>query len=195
MEPVTISEAARRLGVSRKTVHRRIDAGELVTVETPDGRRVVMPDAPAAHTPHTPAHVPARDGAQATDSSLRPDSVQDDSADHGFHADSTVADARVGIPDPQVADLRARLERAEQRIDQLLDITQEQNQTIQAQTIRLAQLEGRMLDAPAQDTPEDAPAEAAQEPQDEPEASTADIPVRPRRWSLRGLYALWRGVR
>ncbi len=161
MDTVTISEAARRLGISRKTVHRRIDAGQLRAVDTPDGRRVVLPgatlDGHARAPEHTPAHVPAQDEAQAAHT--------------------------------QRDELRARLERAEQRIDQLLDVVQEQNKTIQAQTIRLAQLEGRMLDAST------APHETPQEPTEAPEPVEVYIPPPRRRWTLRALYEAWRGVR
>ncbi len=146
MEQVNISEASRRLGVSRKTIHRRIDAGELAAVDTPEGRRVLLPRQPGtqAHAPEAhPAHVPA-------------------------HSERT--------PD---ADLLARLERAEARVDQLLALVSEQNRTIQGQVIRLAQLEGRMI---AAETPPERP-----NPVHEP-----DTPPRRRR-GLRELYRAWRG--
>ncbi len=178
MDTVTISEAARRLGISRKTVHRRIDAGQLRAVDTPDGRRVVLPgatlDGHARAPEHTPAHVPAQDEAQAA---------------HTQRDELRARLERAEQAHTQRDELRARLERAEQRIDQLLDVVQEQNKTIQAQTIRLAQLEGRMLDAST------APHETPQKPTGAPEPVAVYIPPPRRRWTLRALYEAWRGVR
>ncbi len=62
----TYTEAARILGVSRRTISRRIQSGELPTVEVDGARRVVLdipdgaqpaPDAPTG----TPGHVPAQE--------------------------------------------------------------------------------------------------------------------------------------
>jgi excisionase family DNA binding protein len=63
---VSISEAARVLGVSRRTVHRRIQAGELVTTSAQDGAqgkvRVLLPD---SEVETAQAHMCAsRDNAQ-----------------------------------------------------------------------------------------------------------------------------------
>jgi excisionase family DNA binding protein len=41
--PVTMREAARRLGVSLRTVERRVAAGEIESVQTGRARRVVLP--------------------------------------------------------------------------------------------------------------------------------------------------------
>jgi len=130
MTTVNQSEAARRLGVSRRTVKRRIDAGELPTVDTPDGVHVVLPD-PAAPTP---AHGHAQADA------------------HPMPTPQNVSPARQ-LESELNRELTARLEHAESRIDRLLETVQEQNRTIQAQTIRLAQMEGRMIDARAAETP------------------------------------------
>ncbi len=122
MEWVNISEAARRLGVSRKTVYRRIDAGELEAMDTPDGKRVLVP-------PHV-----ERDNLS-------------DFTQH-MHTPTHTAHVRAQLGrTPLEEELRDRLERAESRIDTLLITVSEQNRTIQAQAIRLAQLEGRMIDA------------------------------------------------
>jgi excisionase family DNA binding protein len=51
---VSVSEAARVLGVSRRTVDRRIAAGKLRTVDQDGARLVVLedtPDPPASETP------------------------------------------------------------------------------------------------------------------------------------------------
>jgi excisionase family DNA binding protein len=41
--PLTVSEAASRLGVSRETVTRRFDSGELAGHRTPAGHRMIDP--------------------------------------------------------------------------------------------------------------------------------------------------------
>ncbi len=136
MPTVNQSEAARLLGVSRRTVKRRIEAGEL---PSPDGVHVVLPD-PA--TP-TPAH-----GHAHPDAHHAPTSEQSPNVGSFPRAWKTGEESA-----PFSDDLAARLERAESRIDRLLETVHEQNRTIQAQTIRLAQLEGRMLDAAPAQTP------------------------------------------
>ncbi len=190
MEQVNISEASRRLGVSRKTIHRRIDTGELQAVDTPEGRRVLLPREPGtqAHTPEAhPAHVPAQSDAQDSAQPLRiPETEGKSGRMIGIHMDRddpTEDSAYAAI------DLQVRLERAEQRIDQLLTIVGEQNRTIQAQTIRLAQLEGRMLDHSSSDASSDMPDTPPERRETMPEVST---PPRRRR-GLRDLYRAWRG--
>lgn len=138
MPTVSQSEAARRLGVSRRTIKRRIEAGEL---PTPDGVHVVLPD------PDAP--IPAHEHAQA-------DAHRVPTSDYGAGAGFPSAeDLHTGqnFPTRERDDLAARLECAESRIDRLLGIVDEQNRTIQAQTIRLAQLEGRMIDTRAAEPP------------------------------------------
>lgn len=51
---VSVSEAARVLGVSRRTVDRRIAAGKLRTVDQDGARLVVLEDTPDPATPETP---------------------------------------------------------------------------------------------------------------------------------------------
>jgi len=41
--PLTVSEAAMRLGVSRETITKRFDAGELAGHRTPAGHRLIDP--------------------------------------------------------------------------------------------------------------------------------------------------------
>ncbi len=158
MEHVNISEAARRLGVSRKTIYRRIDAGELEAVDTPDGKRVLLPGS---------------------------GKVERDNLSHFTRPHTSTHTAHVRAQSkrtPVEEELRDRLERAESRIDTLLVTVSEQNRTIQAQIIRLAQLEGRMIDATApSEQPRTAPVVAA-----EPPAPRR----RPR--SLRDWYRAWR---
>jgi excisionase family DNA binding protein len=162
MPTVTQSEAARILGVSRRTVKRRIDAGELPTVDTPDGVHVVLDDDPVP----TPAHGHAQADAHPMPT---PDKVHD-------LVNFVPTSGHLGH------DLTSRLERAESRIDRLLEVVQEQNRTIQAQTIRLAQIEGRVIDTRAAETSAEPP-----DPVIEP-----DIPT-PRRDRLRAWYVRWRG--
>jgi TolA-binding protein len=145
MPTVNQSEAARILGISRRTVKRRIEAGELASVDTPDGPMVVLEDKPAPTPPTGHAH---------------PDA-------HRVPTPEDVHGA-VNFATRGTDDLAARLERAESRIDRLLETVHAQNQTIQAQTIRLAQLEGRMIDA----APAETPAEP-QEPGKAPDIATA----------------------
>ncbi len=187
MEQVNISEASRRLGVSRKTIHRRIDAGELAAVDTPEGRRVLLPGA-HPHTPEAhPAHVPAQSDAQGSaHPRVTPETEGKPGRMVGIHMER---DDPTEDPAYDAIDLQMRLERAEQRIDQLLTIVGEQNRTIQAQTIRLAQLEGRMLDHSSSGAPSDMP-ETPQEPRQSP--PDTQTPLRRRR-GLRDLYRAWRG--
>ena len=112
MPTVNQSEAAHLLGIFRRTVRRRIEAGELPSGDTPDGPTVVL-EAESAPIP-----------------------------DNGLSAET------------HNDDLAARLERAEDRIDRLLGVVDDQNRTIHAQTIRLAQLEHRIIDAAPAKTPE-----------------------------------------
>ncbi len=51
---VSIAEAARVLGVSRRTIDRRIATGKLKTVEQDGARLVVLEDTPDTATPETP---------------------------------------------------------------------------------------------------------------------------------------------
>ncbi|MDP9352467.1 MAG: excisionase family DNA-binding protein [Chloroflexota bacterium] len=190
MEQVNISEASRRLGVSRKTIHRRIDAGELAAVDTPHGRRVLLPresgvqaHTPDAHSAHVRAQSDAQGGAHPPPASETEGKSGRMIGIHMDRDDPTEDSAYAAI------DLQVRLERAESRIDHLLTIVGEQNRTIQAQTIRLAQLEGRMLDHSTPDTLSDMP-----EMPPEPRQAPADIHTPPRRRrGLRELYRVWRG--
>ena len=166
MELVNVSEAARRLGVSRKTVHRRIDAGELVAIDTPDGKRVRFGDEAEERTSaHVQAHPDAQGSAQeGTPLAAHP-------AD-----DALIAELRADRDAwrEQAQGLRNTVERLSENVSEL-------NRTLQGQTIRLAQLEGRVL-AP----------ETSQEPQ-KPVSATDTTPVR--HGGLRGLYVRLRGVR
>ncbi len=169
MPTVTQSAAARILGVSRRTVKRRIDAGELPTVDTPEGLHVVLDDDPA---PTPPTGHAQGDAHHVPTPEVGPGKYEVTGADSA------------PVTAPLNSDLAARLERAESRIDRLLEVVQEQNRTIQVQTIRLAQIEGRVIDTRAAETPAE-PREHVVEP---------DIPA-PRRGGLRARYVRWRGGR
>ena len=184
MPTVNQSEAARILGISRRTVKRRIEAGDLASVDTPEGLHVVLPDEPAPTPAHGHAH-PDAQGVPTHDDDFRR------AADFGTGVNFPRAeDLHTGVNFPTRGDfasartdeLATRLERAEGRIDRLLDTVHAQNQTIQAQTIRLAQLEHRMIDAAPSQTPAEPPEQAA----------APDIPAA-RIGGLRGLYMRWRG--
>jgi len=162
MEFVNVSEAARRLGISRKTVHRRIDAGELVAIDTPDGKRVRIGDEAEERTPaHVQAHPDAQEGTPPATPPAGVDLIAELRADRDAWRE-------------QAQGLRDTVERLSENVSEL-------NRTLQGQTIRLAQLEGRVL---APETP--------QEPQ-KPVSATDTTPVR--HGGLRGLYVRLRGVR
>jgi excisionase family DNA binding protein len=126
MELVNVSEAARRLGVSRKTVHRRIDAGELQAIDTPDGKRIRI----GGEDGRTPAHPDAQEGTLPAAHPADTDLMADRDAWR-----------------EQAQGLRDTVERLSENVSEL-------NRTLQGQTVRLAQLEGRVLTA---QTPQEPP--------------------------------------
>ncbi len=162
---VTYEEAARILGVSVRTVQRRVRGGQL-QAETDNGRQWIMLDGPEVQE-RTPLQFP--------------DTVSD--------TDRHVSD---NLSSPLEEELRATIARLEadkedwrtmaatlsDTVSQLTDNVSELNRTLQGQTIRLAQLEGRVL--------------APETPQEQPQASThADTPPR-RGLTLRDRYRRWR---
>lgn len=157
MELVNVSEAARRLGVSRKTVHRRIDGGELHAIDTPDGKRVRIGD----EDERTSAHPDAQEGTPPA--AHPPD-------------DALIAELRADRDAwrEQAQGLRDTVERLSENVSEL-------NRTLQGQTIRLAQLEGRVL--------------APETPQEPPKPTPGPYDTPPPKRGLRGLYMRWRGVR
>lgn len=166
MELVNVSEAARRLGVSRKTVHRRIDAGELLAIDTPYGKRVRIGDEIEERTPaQAQAHPDAQEGT--------PPAVHPPDAD-------LIAELRADRDAwrEQAQGLRDTVERLSENVSEL-------NRTLQGQTVRLAQLEGRVLTAQTAKEPP----ETVIRPDTTPVRSTAHV------GGLRGLYMRLRGVR
>lgn len=178
---VTVAEAAVLLGISRRTLYRRIEAGE-IPATTVAGRRLIILDAEPDGT------VSVTDGTVGTNTVTHSVPETETSViTQGNSAGGTQAGT------PEYEDLRARLADMERQRDrwmgqaeQLAATVREQNQTIQAQTIRLAQLEGRMIDAST------VPQQTPQGPVQPPEPATMAV-TPPRRWSLRALYRAWRG--
>ena len=116
-------------------MHRRIDAGELVSIDTADSNRVRIGDEDEP-TPAPPnAQDSAQEGTPPPDDALIPELCAD--GDAGWE---------------QAQGLRDTVERLSENMSEL-------NRTLQRQTIRLAQLEGRVLAAettqePPKPTPE-----------------------------------------
>ncbi len=162
---VTYEEAAQLLGVSVRTVQRRVRGGQL-QAETDNGRQWIMLDGPEAQE-RTPLQFP--------------DTVSD--------TDRHVSDNLSPLIEGELRDTIARLEADKEAwrtmadnlsdtVARLTDNVSELNRTLQGQTIRLAQLEGRVL--------------APETPREQPQASThADTPPR-RRMTLRDRYRRWR---
>ncbi len=165
MDLVNVSEAARRLGVSRKTVHRRIDAGELVAIDTPDGKRVRIRDERTPAQAQAQAHHDAQEGTPPAAHPPDADLITELRADRDAWRE-------------QAQGLRDTVERLSENVSEL-------NRTLQGQTVRLAQLEGRVLTA---QTPQEPP-ETVIRPDTTPVRSTAHV------GGLRGLYMRLRGVR
>ncbi len=162
---VTYEEAARILGVSVRTVQRRVRGGQL-QAETDNGRQWIMLDGPEVQE-RTPLQFP--------------DTVSDTCR--------SVSDTVSALLEGELRATIARLEddrdkwrtmavNLSDNVSRLTDNVSELNRTLQGQTIRLAQLEGRVL--------------APETPRAQPQASThADTPPR-RRLALRDLYRAWR---
>jgi excisionase family DNA binding protein len=135
---VTIEEAATRLGVSARTVYRRIAAGDLRTVEEA-GRQWVLLEANAG-----PVGLPGMERMQYAADRAMFDKVSDN--------DRQVTDTVSLDVLTMIASLEAErdhLRRANDKltgtVSKLTDYVSELNRTLQGQTIRLAQLEGRVL--------------------------------------------------
>ncbi len=140
---LSYEETATRLGVSVRTVYRRVRAGELPTV-TVDGRRwVVMTNDMAPRTP-------------------RP--LIDTTAD----TDRQVADP-LSLLQTRIAELETDRDRWRDIADELSDTVAELNRTVQGQIVIIAQSEGR-LKAPitAQEQQALTPPVEALEPQHRP---------------------------
>ncbi len=168
---LTIEEAATRLGVSARTVYRRIAAGDLRTVEEA-GRQWVIVDATQA-PPETPGMQRLQHAADRA--------MFDKLSDSDRHlTDNLSQDLRATIErlEAERDHLRRANDKLTDTVSKLADNVSELNRTLQGQTIRLAQLEGRVL--------------APETPREQPQASThADTPPR-RRLTLRDRYRRWR---
>ncbi len=135
---LTFEQAATHLGVSVRTVYRRVRSGELQTVNT-DGRQwVVMPE--AAPPPIAPT-------------------VSDNATDTDRQVTDTVSQLL-----NRIADLEADRDRWHDTADRLTDTVSklsdnvsELTRTVQGQAVMLAQVEGRVL---AAETVADMPAAA-----------------------------------
>jgi len=163
---LSYEEAAHELGVSVRTIYRRVRSGQLASVER-DGRSLVVLEQQARPTPiRPPIHA-------LTGSDTVSDSVMTN--------DSLVSQLRL-----RLAEMEAERDRWRNQAEKLTDTVSELSanvsqltQTVQGLEVMRAQSEGRMI--------------AAETPVQPPEASTPiQTPQRPK-WSLRGLYRAWRG--
>ncbi len=166
---VTYEEAARLLGVSVRTVQRRVRSGQL-QAESDGSRQWVLLD-----------YVPKQE--------REPLSFPDRMSDTDRHVADTVSDKMSSLVEGELRATIARLEADRDKwrtmavslsdnVSRLTDNVSELNRTLQGQQLRLLQLEGRVL--------------APETPRAQPQASThADTPPR-RRLTLRDLYRAWR---
>ncbi len=99
-QTVSVTEAARILGVSRRTVSRRIAAGQLPTVEVSGARRVVL-DIPGGSEPG----VPSNEGTHGTVPILE--------------ADNSVLRARLAAVEEERDHLRATVDKLAGTVDRL----------------------------------------------------------------------------
>ena len=153
---VTIEEAATRLGVSARTVYRRIAAGDLRTIEQAGRQWVLLEDNAG------PVGLPGMERMQYAADRAMFDNLSDN--------DRQVADTVPLHVLTMIANLEAErdhLRRANDKltdtVSKLADNVSELNRTLQGQTIRLAQLEGRILSQEAT-APAETPREAPQAP-------------------------------
>ncbi len=162
---VTYEEAAQRLGVSVRTVQRRVRGGQLATVSDNGRQLVVLPGSPM------------EDGSQA------PHNTNHDRAhDHTYEDDvARLMDSRMRDLEARVADLEGDRDHWRTMAAKLSDTVAEQNRMIAAQFLDRAHAEGRVL--------------AAETVADMPAPAPATVAPPRRRWTLRALYEAWRGVR
>jgi excisionase family DNA binding protein len=130
---VTVTEAGRILGVSRRTIQRRINAGELPTVEVGGVRRVVLDS--TSDSTDAPSDTPSA------------------------HAQ---IDADVSHLRERVAALEAELSEVRQDRDRWYGHAQSQGATIDRLTVTLAQLGDRVIEQRVLPSPEE-PSESRQE--------------------------------
>jgi len=169
---VTIEEAATRLGVSARTVYRRIAAGDLRTVEEAGRQWVLLEDNAG------PVGLPGMERMQYVADRAMFDKLSDNDRQV---ADTVSLDPRAMITalEAERDHLRRANDKLTDTVSKLADNVSELNRTLQGQTIRLAQLEGRVL--------------APETPREQPKAPPV-TDVSPRQISgLRGLYRAWRG--
>ncbi len=163
---LSYEEAARELGVSVRTVYRRVRSGQLASVER-DGRSLVVLEQQSRPTPiRPPIHA-----------MTSTDTVSDSVMTNG----NLVSQLRL-----RLAEMEAERDRWRGQAEKLTDTVSELSanvsqltQTVQGLEVMRAQSEGRMI---AAETPPGRPNAT-------PEAST---PPRRRR-GLRELYRAWRG--
>ncbi len=167
---VTYEEAAQRLGVSVRTVQRRVRDGQLTTMADNGRQLVVLPGSPTedrSQAPHNTDHDRDHDPT-----------YEDDVA--------RLMDSRMQDLEARVADLEADRDHWRTMADKLSDTVASQQQMIQGQFLERVRTDGRMLEHAVRgaETAQDMPAPA----------HTTVTPPR-RSWSLRALYEAWRGVR
>ncbi len=162
---VTYEEAAQRLGVSVRTVQRRVRDGQLATVSDNGRQLVVLPESVVLTRTSEPE--------PENETSRRLENVVPARQSEGD------ADPRIADLEARVADLEADRDHWRTMAAKLSDTVAEQNRMIAAQFLDRAHAEGRVL---AAETVADMPA---------PTHTTVAPPRRS--WSLRDAYRAWRG--
>ncbi len=165
---VSYEEAAQRLGVSVRTVQRRVRGGQLATVSD-NGRQLVV----------LPADEHARVHVEPGISSM--DEKEEHAHDHGNDRSHGYSASRMQELEARVSDLEADRDQWRTMAAKLSDTVAEQNRMIAAQFLDRAHAEGRVL---AAETVADMPA---------PTHTTVAPPRRS--WSLRDAYRRLRGRR
>ncbi len=135
-QPVTYEEAAQRLGVSVRTVQRRVRGGQLATVSDNGRQYVVLP----AMSDQSDNVSPARQSSSGESSQRRENVVPERQAD----------DPRIAALEARVAELEADRDMWRTMSAKLSDTVTEQNRMIAAQMME----RGRMI---AAETPREAP--------------------------------------
>ncbi len=165
---VTYEEAAQRLGVSVRTVQRRVRDGQLATVSDNGRQLVVLPESVVLTRTSEPEASSMPEGRTY-------------GSDAQSSSDNITPTSRIADLEARVADLEADRDHWRTMAAKLSDTVAEQNRMIAAQFLDRAHAEGRVL--------------AAETVADMPAPAHATVAPPRRRWTLRALYEAWRGVR
>ncbi len=168
---VTYEEAAQRLGVSVRTVQRRVRGGQLATVSDNGRQLVVLPESVVLTRTSEPEASSMPEGRTY-------------GSDPQSSSDNVTPTSRIAALEARVADLEADRDHWRTMAAKLSDTVASQQQMIQGQFLERVRTDGRMLEHAVR------PAEAV--PDMAPPLHRTVTPPR-RSWTLRGLYRAWRG--